>query len=161
MTESKKSRSDRYFQFHQLRMWLTLVFFVSLGALWLTAVLRPGAVKMFGGFLPVLLVVLVATASLALRKRMLRGGRWSLADPDVQTVLKDEWMRTAENRASRVALGVVTFAQVPLMFLMAWAPPEGTGRETIAVGMALMTMALAGATRVGCYLFFSRQHDHE
>lgn len=159
--ESKKSRSERFFQFHQRTMLVSFLFFVCLGALWLAAVLRPGPDKALGLYAPVLLTILVFTGSAVLRKRTLPGGRWSAADPDVQTVLQDEWMRTTENRATRVALGVVTFGQGPLMFLMAYGPPEGTGPETITFGMAAMTIALAGATRVGCYLYFSRQQDHE
>ena len=141
-------------------MWLALLFFVGMGALWLAAALRPGPDVTLGRYLPLVLVLLFSMASFALRKSTLPDGRWSRADPDVQTVLKDEWMRTAENRAARAALGVVILAQGPLMFLMAYGPPDGSGSEIGAAGMAAMTITLAGATRVGCYLYFSRQQDN-
>lgn len=70
-------------------------------------------------------------------------------------MFEDECFALNANRARRVALPTVIFSQVPLMFFMAYMPPEASV-EGAAFGMGLMTRALGCGAFAASFLFHSR-----
>ena len=63
-------------------------------------------------------------------------------------------------RARRVALNAIWIGQVPLMFAVAYLPPDPTVESSV-IGMAMLTMVLAGTGFFASYLIYSRQPADE
>jgi hypothetical protein len=100
-------------------------------------------------------LVLVALAILVIVQFAFRGRRWSANTPQVQIALRDEWLRSNMDRATRGALVVVLLAQfplaVPLGFLAELEPPRGP------IVMAMATVLVGLVTQMGLFLWFDRE----
>jgi hypothetical protein len=142
--------SERHYRYHILSRALALAFFTAFGAGTIVGLIRPGSQAS---------VVLVPTAVFLLISFALgialRGRRWLRFDPEDRIIQADEWVRANTERARRVALMTVWLAQGPLMFFVAYIPPDPTVGGSVT-GMAGLTMALAGIAFFGSYLVFSR-----
>jgi hypothetical protein len=153
MRESERKETERYYLTYQRSMLLGLIFVVCLGGTFMVQVFWPG--NDGAGLLGALAVSVVYAIALFAVHRVTLGGRsWRVRDPEVQTVLRDEWTRASRNRAFRVAFLVTFWAQVPLMFIMSYLPPEPS-----VPGVAWVTMTLGLATYYASYLYFSRQQN--
>jgi len=142
--------SERHWRFHLLRMALGLAFFVALGVGVILALVRPG-IQTAILTIPFVFVL----AGIALRFT-LRGRRWTRPDPEDNRIMRDEWVRRNYERARRIALRAIWMAQAPLMFLVAYIPPDPTVGGSV-VGMAMLTMATGGTAFLGSYLVYSRE----
>jgi hypothetical protein len=70
---------------------------------------------------------------------------------ELRRIQQDEWFAAIRNLSRRDALLTVVFAQVPLMFFMAYVPVEPS-----VAGMGTMTTALGGGAFAASYLFRTR-----
>lgn len=75
---------------------------------------------------------------------------------EFRRINEDEWIVATRDRSQRLAFLAVIFAQVPLMFFMAYVPPEPS-----VLGMGLMTTALGCGVFAAGYLFYSRENADE
>jgi hypothetical protein len=78
-----------------------------------------------------------------------RGGK--AYDAESKRIRQDEWITSSMRISSRDALLAVIFAQGPLMFFMAYVPPEPS-----VVGMGMMTTALGCGAFAWSYLYRTR-----
>ena len=142
--------SERHWRFHLLRMALGLAFFVAFGVGTVLALMRPG-IQMATMAVPVVFVLALIALHVALR-----GRRWHRPDPEDNRIMDDEWVRGNFERARRIALRGVWMAQGPLMFLVAYVPPDPTVGGAVT-GMAGLTLATGGVAFFGSYLIYSRE----
>lgn len=150
MTGSDQKETDRYYRAYQRLMVLSLLFVVCAGALFLADVLgyigdRTSRVGLTMG-------ALYLASMLGLKMNASGARRWGRHDPFFRAIFRDEWSWAARNRASRAALTVTLWVQVPLAIFMAKVPPAPS-----VVGMAALTMSLGLAAFFGAYLFYGRQ----
>lgn len=143
--------SERHYRFHLLGMAMGLALFVALGVGMILALLRPG-IQMGLAVVPGVVFFL---ASIAL-SIALRGCRWPRRDPEDRRIMADEWVRMNTERARKISLRTVWLAQGPLMFLVAYIPPDPTVGTSV-MGMAMLTMVVAGTAFFGSYLVYSRE----
>jgi hypothetical protein len=139
--------SERHYRFHLYRMALGLAFNVALGIGVTFGLMLPGNQL---AFVAPALVFMVVSIALGIAVR-----RWPQHDAEERRLRADEWIRMNVERARKISLRTVWLAQAPLMFLVAYLPPDPTVGSSV-VGMALLTLTLAGIGFFGSYLVFSR-----
>ncbi len=147
---SPMKETDRYYQAYQRLVVLSLLFVACAGALFLADVL--GYVGDRSGRVGLGIGALYLASVLGLKMYASGARRWDRHDPFFRAIFRDEWSGAARNRASRAALTVTLWAQVPLAIFMAKVPPAPS-----VVGMAALTMSLGLAAFFGAYLFYGRQ----
>lgn len=153
MGEPGRVPSERYYVVYQRSMVAGLLFVVCLGAYELVKVLRPASGRPeWGDLLGLVIVAAYLVLLLVMQLVTLRGRLWRARDPEVQTILRDEWTLANRSRAFQMAFWVMVWAQVPLMFFMAVVPPQPS-----VLGMAAMTMALGLGAFFATYLYHSRR----
>ena len=139
--------SDRHLRFHRRQWVIYLLGCIAMAVGTIIAVLMPGdddarvvLIPTFGFF--GLMVVLSAIEQVRRRTEFER---------EKERIWTDEWMLRGLHRSLGFALRTVIFAQVPLMFFMAYVPAEPS-----VVGMGVMTVALGCATWAASYLHYTR-----
>jgi hypothetical protein len=147
---SDGTETDRYYRAYQRLMMLSLLFVVCAGALFLADVL--GYTGERTSTIGLTIGALYLAGMLGLKMNASGGRRWGRRDPFFRAIFRDEWSWAARNRASRAALTVTLWAQVPLAIFMAKVPPSPS-----VVGMAALTMSLGLTAFFGAYLFYGRQ----
>ena len=145
-----KVPSERHYKYHR-RQWQLYLLFCSLMAIGtIFAVLIPGEQPE----LVLAPTAVVFTLMFALHL-VVRGRNATEYKEELTRILQDEWFATSANRSYRVALATVIFAQVPLMFFVAYVPREPTVEGSV-LGMGMMTTALGCGAFAAIYLFHSR-----
>jgi hypothetical protein len=127
---------------------LGLVLFVA--ATLIAHVIRPGSLladwaSRMGWLFPFVVVGVYLLLNLP-RQRPFRAD-----DPEVKTMLKDEFRQVNLARAQRIALIVVLVAQMPLAFFLSGL--TAAGAVTV---MGVATVAIAIATLIISFLYFDR-----
>ena len=151
MDDASRIPSERHYRFHLRRMALGLAFSLALGVGMIVALVRPGPQTALVVAPTVVFMVAMIALDVALR-----GRRWRRPDPEDARIARDEWVRTNIGRARWVALIAIWAAQAPLMFLVAYLPPDPTVGKSV-VGMSLLTMVSGGTGFFASYLIYSRQ----
>ncbi len=146
-----KLPSERHFRYHRHQWQLYLLYCTVIAIGTIVAVLTPGENPEFviGPALVVFLLMFVLHLAV-------RGRNATEYYEELRRIAGDEWFASNQRSSGRVALLTVIFAQVPLMFFMAYVPPEPS-----VFGMGLMTAALACGTFAASYLFYSRASADE
>jgi hypothetical protein len=75
---------------------------------------------------------------------------------EMKRIQKDEWIQRCMSRAVGKALLTVIFTQIPLVFFMAYVPPEPS-----VLGMGMMTTALGCGVMAAGYLYYTRANSDE
>jgi hypothetical protein len=75
---------------------------------------------------------------------------------EMKRIQQDEWTQRGLRRSVSLALRTVIFGQVPLVFFMAYVPPEPS-----VIGMGLMTVALGCGVMAASYLYYTRASSDE
>lgn len=150
MKGSDPKDTDRYYQAYQRLVVLSLLFVLCAGALFLADVL--GYIGDRASGVGLTLGALYLASILGLKMRASGARRWGRHDPFFRAIFRDEWSWAARNRASRAALTVTLWVQVPLAIFMAKVPPSPS-----VAGMAALTMSLGLGAFFGAYLFYGRQ----
>lgn len=152
MSDREAKDSERYYLAYRRSMVVGLVFVVCLGGYMLVDLFRPasataglGGLLIGAGYLAFLLIVNLVT---------LRGRLWHNRGAGERTVMNDEWTRVNRSRAFQIGFWAMVGVQVPMMFVMAYAPSIP---EKGAVGMATMTMLVGLVAFFGSFLYYSRQ----
>ena len=150
-----KIPSERLFKYHRRQWQLYLLFCVVMAIGTVVAVLMPGDNPS---------VVLVPTFGILTLMFVLhvvvRGRNASEYAIELKRIGQDEWIASSMKRSSGIALRAVIFAQVPLMFFVAYVPPEAS-TESSVVGMGMMTTALGCGVFAASFLFHSRAGGDE
>lgn len=154
MSESEGKPAERYYLYYRRELVLSLIFMLCLAVYFLVGLFSaaPGRRWLVGLIISACYLVLM----LALQLLTLRGRRWRVRDREARTVLGDEWLRASRSRAFQTAFWVMLGAQWPMMFVVAYAPPEPSIGSSV-VGMGTLTMVLGLGAFVGSYLYYSRQ----
>lgn len=150
MEGSYGNETDHHYRAYQRLMVLSLLFVMSAGALFLADVL--GHVGDGASRVGLTIGALYLAGILGLKMNASGSRRWGRRDPFFRTIFRDEWSWAARNRASRAALAVTLWAQVPLAIFMANVPPSPS-----VAGMAALTVSLGLTAFFGAYLFYGRQ----
>jgi len=147
---SDGKETERYSRGYQRLVVLSLLFAACAGALFLADVL--GYTGAGTSRVGLAIGALYLASVLGLKMNASGARRWGRNDPFFRAIFRDEWSGAARNRASRAALTVTLWAQVPLAIFMAKVPPAPS-----VVGMAALTMSLGLAAFSGAYLYYGRQ----
>jgi uncharacterized membrane protein YfcA len=144
--------SERHFRFHR-RQWIIYLMGCTAMAIGAVAGLMPG----YDGAN----VVLIPTAgffglmiALGLLERVRHREEY---EREKKRILTDEWMLRGMNRSLGFAFRTVILGQVPLMFFVAYVPPEPSVSSSV-VGMGVMTVALGCAVWAAGYLYHTREN---
>jgi hypothetical protein len=147
---SDRKETDRYYQAYQRLVVLSLLFVACAGSLFLADIL--GYTGERASTVALILGALYLAGILGLKMNASGARRWGRHDPFFRAIFRDEWSGAARNRASRAALTVTLWVQVPLAIFMAKVPPAPS-----VVGMAALTISLGLAAFFGAYLYYGRQ----
>ena len=147
--------SERHFRLHRRQWLLYLLGCTAMGVGTIVAVLTPGEQT---GFILIPTVTLFALMfALGYFERFRRRAEFKR---EMKRIQQDEWIQRSLRRSVGIALRYVIFGQVPLMFFMAYVPPEPTA-EGVALGMGMMTMALGCGVMAASYLYHTRAISDE
>lgn len=146
-----KVPSERLFKHHR-RQWQLYLLFCIVGAVGtVIAVLLPGDNPRVVQVPTLFVLAVMFVLHLIVRVRNAEEYQ-----AERRRIYEDEWILGSLHRSQRQALMAVIFSQVPLMFFMAYVPPEPS-----VVGMGMMTVWVGCAVMAGGYLFHSRERADE
>ena len=147
--------SERHFRLHRRQWFLYLLGCTAMGVGTIVAVLTPGDNS---GYVIIPTFALFALmVAIGLFERVRRRTEFKR---EMRRIQQDEWTLRCHSRAVGQALLTVIFGQVPLMFFMAYAPPEPS-IEGAAMGMGLLTIALGCGAMAASYLYYIRASSDE
>jgi Na+/H+ antiporter NhaC len=127
-----------------------LVLILFFAATLIAHVVRPGSLLAdWGSRMPWLLPVAIVAVFVMFIAPLRRSFRAN--DPDVETVLNDEFRQANLARAQRVALVVVLVAQIPLAIFL-----SGLSAVAAVTVMGVATITIALATFIIAFLFADR-----
>jgi uncharacterized membrane protein YfcA len=138
--------SERHYRHHRRQWQIHLLFCAVMAIGTVAAVLVPGDNPGFVLWPAGVVLILMVGAGVMMRAR---GGK--AYDAESKRIRHDEWITSSMRISSRDALLAVIFAQGPLMFFMAYVPPEPS-----VVGMGMMTTALGCGAFAWSYLYRTR-----
>jgi hypothetical protein len=140
--------AERHLKFHRRQWIIYLMACTAIAVGTIIAVLMPGDNPRFviapaGALFGIMIV-------LALVERVRRRTEFQ---KERKRIWSDEWTVQGMRRAHGLAMMVVIFGQVPLMFFMAYVPLEpsvaGMGGMTVALGCGAMAAGFLYHTRAG------------
>ena len=147
--------SERHFRLHRRQWLLYLLGCTAMGVGTIVAVLTPGENAEY---------VLIPTGTLFALMFALgfveRIRRRAEFEREMKRIRQDEWTHRGLSRSVGIALRYVIFGQVPLMFFMAYVPPEPSV-EGVALGMGMVTTALGCGVMAASYLYYTREGPDE
>lgn len=153
MNPSADTPSDRFLRYGRQKLIALLAVTLLVGTGGLAMVLASG--EPAERWVTNVALVLVLVALLVMVQFAIRGRRWSPEAPAVQVALRDEWLRSNIDRASRGALAVVLLAQFPLAiffgYRMELSQPQGP------IVMAAATFMIGLSSQIGLFLWFDRE----
>jgi MFS family permease len=144
--------SDHHLRFHRRQSVIYLLGCTAMAIGTIVAVLTPGQQPNFvlvptGAFFALMILL-----SLVERVRHRED-----FEREKQRIGRDEWMLQGMNRSRGFAFVVIIFAQVPLMFLMAYFPSEPSVEASV-LGMGCMTVALGCGVWAASYLYYTHEN---
>jgi hypothetical protein len=143
--------SERHFRLHRRQWLLYLLGCTAMGVGTIVAVLTPGENPEY------VLVPSVTLFSLMFALGFLEQARRRTEfKREMKRIQQDEWTQRGLRRSVSLALRTVIFGQVPLVFFMAYVPPEPS-----VIGMGLMTVALGCGVMAASYLYYTRASSDE
>ncbi len=155
MSDAEQKLSERYYVYHKRAMGLTVLMVTGMAVYNLVEVIGTDDRTRLAGLTGATLILIVYIVSLLAVRLVTLGGRaWRVRDREVQAILHDEWMQTNLSRARQTAFWTMLLAQWPMMFFMAYVPPEPS-----VVGMGILTVMLGIGAYFASYLYFSRQRS--
>jgi hypothetical protein len=143
--------SERHFRLHRRQWLLYLLGCTAMGVGTIVAVLTPGENPEYILVPTVTLFALMFALGLVERVR-----RRTEFEREMKRIQQDEWTQRGLTRSVSMALRSVIFGQVPLIFFMAYVPPEPS-----IVGMGCMTVALGCGVMAASYLYHTRATSDE
>ncbi len=143
--------SERHFRLHRRQWFLYLLGCTAMGVGTIVAVLTPGENPEYILVPTVTLFALMFALGLVERVR-----RRTEFEREMKRIQQDEWTQRGLTRSVSMALRSVIFGQVPLIFFMAYVPPEPS-----IVGMGCMTVALGCGVMAANYLYHTRATSDE
>jgi uncharacterized membrane protein YfcA len=145
--------SERLYKHHR-RQWQRYLLFCVVSAVGsVIAILIPGESENP----KVLLMPVLSVLALMVAAHLV--ARWRNAAEfreETRRIVSDEWIQGSLHRSQRQALMAVIFGQGPLMFFMAYVPPEPS-----VFGMGMVTVMLGCGVMAGGFLFHTREHAGE
>ena len=141
---------ERHFQYYRRQMWFGLLFYLAWGIGTVAAIMRPGTQAALSIVPGVVFLAVFFASHFVLQRR-----GWLEPDPAGHTLADDEWVREIHRRSNKIALRIVFFGQVPLMFFVAFVPAQPTV-ESAVIGMAILTMVLVGVALGATRLYYTR-----
>jgi hypothetical protein len=102
-------------------------------------------------FALLILCPIILTLGVLWLQLSLKGNRYSLKDPDVKAIIKDEYRRLSFDRSLRVAFLVVMVVQIPLARLLSLRPSADS-----LYHMATFTFFIGFISLIAAFLVFER-----
>ena len=143
--------SERHLKLHRRQWLLYLLGCTAMGVGTIVAVLTPGENPEYVIVPSVTLFALMFALGFFERVRHKTEFR-----REMRRIQQDEWTQQGQRRSVSLALRTVIFLQVPMVFFMAYIPPEPS-----VVGMGLMTTALGCGVMAASYLYHTRATSDE
>jgi hypothetical protein len=155
MSDAEQNMLERYYVYHKRAMGLTLLMVAGMAIYNVVQVIGTGDRTPLAGLTGATLILIIYIVSLlTVQLVTLHGRAWRVRDPQAQVILQDEWTQTNLSRARQTAFWTMLLAQWPMMFFMAYVPPEPS-----VVGMGILTVTLGIGAYFASYLYFSRQRS--
>jgi Na+/H+ antiporter NhaC len=151
MTSSGQTdRTELFLRISRRSLVALLVLILLIAATLIAHVVRPGSLladwaSRMPWLLPVAIVAVFVMFIAPLRRS------FPANDPDVETVVNDEFRQANLARAQRVALVVVLVAQIPLAIFL-----SGLSAVAAVTVMGVATITIASATFIIAFLFADR-----
>lgn len=149
-TSGQTDRTELLLRISRRSLVALLVLILFFAATLIAHVVRPGSLLAdWASRMPWLLPVAIVAVFVMFIAPLRRSFRAN--DPDVETVLNDEFRQANLARAQRVALVVVLVAQIPLAIFL-----SGLSAVAAVTVMGVATITIAAATFIIAFLFADR-----